>query len=103
MEDATFALRLAKLRTAKGVSAREMSLALGQCPGYINAVETGRGRPSMTVFYYICDYLGVTPAEFFDEENECPVQLREIMTDLKKLDYHQLEHISAIIKGLTQA
>ena len=36
MEEKDFALRLAQLRTKKGVSAREMSLAIGQNQGYIN-------------------------------------------------------------------
>ena len=32
--------RLAKLRTQKGVSARDMSLSLGQANNYINNIET---------------------------------------------------------------
>ena len=41
-----------------------MSLAIGQSPGYINGLENKNGFPSMQVFFYICEYLGVTPAEF---------------------------------------
>ena len=33
--------RLAQLRVQKGVSAREMSLALGQNTGYISNIESG--------------------------------------------------------------
>ena len=39
MEKEQFALRLAQLRQAKGVSARDMSLSLGQSAGYINNIE----------------------------------------------------------------
>ena len=60
--------RLIKLRERKGVSAREMSLAIGQSPGYINGLENRYGFPSMQVFFYICEYLDVTPSEFFDAE-----------------------------------
>lgn len=59
-----FYQRLIKLRTEKGVSARDMSLSIGQSPGYINSLENRNGFPSMQVFFYICEYLGVTPAEF---------------------------------------
>ena len=61
--------RLAKLRMQKGVSARDMSLSLGQANNYINNVENKKTLPSMQSFFYICEYLGVTPQEFFDEGN----------------------------------
>ena len=63
MYEEFFCLRLAKLREQKGVSAREMSLAIGQNPSYINRIENGKAFPSMQVFFYICEYLGVTPAQ----------------------------------------
>lgn len=48
-----FYQRLIKLRTEKGVSARDMSLSIGQSPGYINSLENRNGFPSMQVFFYI--------------------------------------------------
>ncbi len=42
--------RLVKLRTEKGVSARDMSLSIGQSSGYINGLENRNGYPSMLVF-----------------------------------------------------
>jgi len=38
MEEKDFALRLAQLREKKGVSARDMSLYIGQNQGYINNI-----------------------------------------------------------------
>ena len=59
MEKEEFARRVSQLRQAKGVSARDMSLSLGQSAGYINNIENGVNLPSMSMFFYICDYLGV--------------------------------------------
>jgi len=92
--------RLAQLRVQKGVSARDMSLSLGQSENYINMIENKKSLPSMTVFFYICEYFGVTPQEFFESGNENPVKLNEIVADLKKLDDHSLTHIAEVIKGL---
>ena len=39
MYETEFAQRLAQLRVQKGTSARDMSLSIGQNPGYINAIE----------------------------------------------------------------
>ena len=52
-----FGRRLSQLRERKGVSARDMSLSMGQNPGYINKVENGKAMPSMEVFFYICEGL----------------------------------------------
>lgn len=63
-----FSKRLAKLRNQKGVSARDMSLSIGQNPGYINNIEMGKALPSMASFFFICDYLEISPKQFFDTD-----------------------------------
>ena len=95
-----FYQRLAKLRMEKGVSARDMSLSIGQSAGYINALENRNGFPSMQVFFYICEYLGVTPQEFFDEANPNPEALREFMEEAKRLDSKSMTHILGLMKEL---
>ena len=100
MYEELFYKRLAELRMKKGVSARDMSLSIGQAAGYINSLENKNGFPSMQVFFYICEYLGVTPAEFFDEDNSDPAEFREIINDLNALDPETLKSVKAIIKGL---
>lgn len=60
-----FAKTLSKLRTEKGISAREMSLSLGQSASYVNDIENGRNLPSMGMFFEICEYLEISPVKFF--------------------------------------
>ena len=64
-----FASRLSELRNAKAISAREMSLSLGQGAGYINNIENANNLPSMAMFFEICEFLGITPGEFFNYSN----------------------------------
>ena len=92
--------RLTSLRMSKNVSAREMSLAIGQSPGYINTIENQKNFPSMQVFFYICEYLGVTPAEFWDVDNKYPHAYKEIIYALNKLDPHMLIHVKSVLIGL---
>ena len=92
--------RLAKLRMQKGVSARDMSLSLGQANNYINNVENKKTLPSMQSFFYICEYLGVTPQEFFDEGNTNPTALNEFIAEAKKLDSKAMSYILGIMKEL---
>lgn len=102
MYSENFTNRLTELRITKGVSARDMSLSLGQNPNYINSIESGKSLPSMTVFFYICEYLDIEPKDFFDIENKNPKKLNEIIQNLEKLNDEQLIHIGAIIKDLAK-
>ena len=92
--------RLAKLRAQKGVSARDMSLSLGQASNYINNIENKKSLPAMQSFFYICEYLGITPQEFFDEENAYPQTLQEFVAEAKKLDSKSMEYILGIMNEL---
>ena len=100
MEQQVFIDRLVKLRMNKGVSARDMSLSLGQSEGYINNIENGVNYPSMTVFFYICDYFGISPMEFFDIESDDPIKNEELLEATKNLKSEQLEHLIAIAKSM---
>jgi len=100
VDEKNFSLRLAQLREKKGVSARDMSLSMGQNPGYINNIESGKSLPSLQGFFYICDYLGITPSEFFDLESKNPTKLDAIVKDLKRLNDKQLDTLSTLVKDL---
>ena len=100
MDREIFSKRLVELRMNKGVSARDMSLSLGQSAGYINNIENGVNLPSMTVFFYICEYLGVTPKEFFDTDFLAPAKAAELSEAARHLNCEQLDHLIAIARGL---
>ena len=102
MYEDLFAKRLTQLREAKGVSGREMSLDIGQNSSYINRIETGKAMPSMQGFLYICEYLKVTPEEFFRQDIENPMLLNEVIAELKTLSPSQLNIIRGIIADIKQ-
>ena len=58
--------------------------------------------PSLAGIFYICDYLEITPSEFFDLENQNPAQLRELIRNLKQLDDNLLYHMSEIVRKLVE-
>ncbi len=94
------AQRIEELRVQRGVSAREMSLALGQSTGYINKIETGRALPSVPGLIYICEYFGITPQEFFNVESPAPQRSKEILREIEKLDAMQIDHLMLIVKDI---
>lgn len=67
--------RISQLRIKKGVSEYRMSSDLGHSKSYIQSISRGKALPSFSEFFYICEYLGVTPAEFFNTSLEDPQAL----------------------------
>lgn len=100
MEQSDFINRLVELRMNKGVSARDMSLSIGQSAGYINNIENGINLPSMTAFFYICDYFEITPKEFFDTETKDPTKERELLAAVKGLNSEQMDNLISIARNL---
>ena len=94
-----FYKRLTELRLQKGVSARDMSLSLGQSESYINKIENKRTLPSFTGFLYICEYFKITPQEFFSD-NSAPQKANELLSALEKLTPTQIDHVTQIINDI---
>lgn len=92
--------RIAQLRTEKNISARDMSLSLGQSQSYINNIENKKSLPSMEMFLYICDFLGVEPKDFFAQDTPSPSLLYEAVETFKALTPKQLELLISIAKEM---
>ena len=88
-----FVDRLKKLKKKKGVTSKEMSKAIGQNEGYISQIERGHKLPSLGGFFYICEYLGVPPKYFLDDEVEHPSDLQEVIHILQGLSEEEFAHI----------
>lgn len=102
MYEEKFANRLSQLRMKKGVSARDMSLSIGQNPGYINNIETGKSLPSLTNFFYICDYLEISPMDFFNFDSSHPKEIDALYTALNQLTDSQFQIVTELINEFNQ-
>lgn len=83
-----------------GVSARDMSLSLGQSESYINKIENKRTLPPMTGFFYICDYLDITPQEFFNTDAAAPQKSKKLLREIERLSSEQAEHILLVVRDI---
>ena len=102
MQAEEFKTRLTELRVKHGVSARDMSLSIGQNASYINNIENGKALPSMTVFFYICEYFNISPQEFFSYENPNPEKTKQLEFDLHLLTDNQLNIVISLVKEFTK-
>lgn len=102
MNDKFIRDRISILRTKKGISEYKMSLDLGHSKSYVQSISAGRALPSLSEFLYICEYLGVTPKEFFDEETNDPQLIRELYNISLSLEKEDLEVLLTMAKRLKE-
>lgn len=92
--------RITELRMKKGIAEHRMSLDLGHSRSYMQGISSGRALPSMTEFLAICDYLEVSPKDFFDEGNDNPWLLNGILDKFRGLSEKDMEMICALADRL---
>lgn len=94
--------RITQLRIRKGVSEYQMSLDLGHSRSYIQNIVSGRSKPSIDEFLYICEYLDVSPKLFFDEDTAEPILVKKALDDMKTLSDKDLLSLLSIIERLKE-
>ena len=77
--------RITDLRIKRGISKYKMSLDLGHSRSYVQSISSGRALPPAGELLYICEYLGVTPKAFFDEEEAEPVLIQKAIDGMRGL------------------
>lgn len=93
-----FSKRIYDLRDERNLSARELSLAMGQNSSYINRIENKLTLPSIQGFLCICECLDITPYEFFNPDKALPYKMRSTIDLINQLDEQELEALSYLVK-----
>lgn len=89
--------RITELRLRKGVSEYKMSLDLGHGKNYIRSITSGRTLPALTELPYICEYLGVSVRDFFDDTAQNPALIHEIGKKASSMSEEDLLAIIAVM------
>ena len=63
-------------------------------------LSSGKSLPSVAELLAICEYFGITPAEFFDEGSEGPSISREIIELISRLDSSDRQLMKSIAERL---
>lgn len=94
--------RITELRIKKGVSEYQMSLDLGHSRSYIQNISAGRSKPSIDEFLYICEYLNISPRDFFDEGNSQPILIQKALDGMQTLSDKDLLTLLSLIDRLKE-
>ena len=91
-------MRIARIRSAHKISARKLSLELGQSTEYINQIENGYALPSLEGLFNFCDYFNMSLGEFFEDKFEFPVEYENIIKELNKMDSNAVNQVYELLK-----
>lgn len=94
--------KITQLRISNGKSEREMSIDLGHSGSYINSITSGRTVPSLKEFLYICEYLHVTPEEFFHSKEDLSPIKRKAISQIKNSSDENVELLSELMSRLKE-
>ncbi len=94
--------RITALRLQKEVSEYKMSYDLGHNKNYIRSITSGRALPSISGLFEIISYFNLTPAEFFDEEQQQSQMLKKANEYMRELDEEDMVILLTLLQLLTQ-
>ena len=86
--------------TEKGCIGISDELRSGTQPGYIYHIYFGKALPPLKEFFAICDYLEITPQQFFDESEKNPELIQKALEGMKRLDESDLLMLLGVINRL---
>ena len=62
--------RITYFRTAKGYSVNKLATLSGISQSYLRDVELGNKNPTVEIVSVLCDTLGISLRDFFDDQTE---------------------------------
>lgn len=94
--------RITELRIKQDISEYQLSYDVGHSKNYVHNIVSGHSQPSVKELLYLIDALGVTPRDFFDEQEEFrnPYLSKKIMDGIRNMSDEDLQAVLLIIERL---
>lgn len=93
--------RITSLRMDEGISEYQLSKNIGKCNNYINKVTSGTITPTLDSLLTICEYFGITLAQFFrDDSTAVSLTAEKITAILPYIDEDKLQSLLTIVNSM---
>ncbi len=95
--------RITSLRFNEGISEYKLSKNIGKCNNYINKVASGSITPTLDSLLAICEYFGITLAQFFqDESTSVSLTAEKIIAIVPHISEDKLQSLLTIVNSLKE-
>lgn len=91
--------RIRYFRTLSGYSVNKLANKAGISQSYLREIEIGGKNPTVQILQDICDTLGVSLKDFFDEEN-LPTNIDPLMEQIGRLSPKQKKALLAFLNTI---
>ena len=102
MDQSEIGLYIKRKRFERGLTQQDIADHLNVSVKSVSRWENGVNMPSMTAFFYICDFLHVTPEEFFSYETPNPLKTRDTYDLFCQLNDRQHDLVQSLIIEITR-
>lgn len=94
--------KITELRIKRGISAYELSYQLGHSKNYIHNIVSGHSQTTVQELLFMIDYFGVTPKDFFDEQQTFsdPVLANQIIEKMQKMPPQDLAALAHLVNKI---
>lgn len=92
--------RITSLRTAKHYTVNKLATLAGISQSYLRDVELGNKDPTVEVLSYVCDALGISLSEFFDDETEKKLISDPLINAIYQLNKEQRESLLTFLNTI---
>lgn len=95
----TMQSRIIQLTDANNLSLKQLSISIGKSPDYIHKVVSGKITPTLPVIVDICNQLGITISDLFDEAIIYPIEYNKVLKQLQTVSKEKLDAIFILLSN----
>lgn len=94
--------RITFFRNQKGITVNKLANLAGISQSYLRDIELGNKKPTVEVLEFICDALGITLKEFFDDDTMNNLQSNDLLQQIYRLTPKQRQLLTNFLKSLEE-
>lgn len=94
--------RITFFRNQKGITVNKLANLAGISQSYLRDIELGHKKPTVEVLEFICDALGISLKEFFDDDIMNNLQSNELFQQIYRLTPKQRQLLTNFLKSLEE-
>lgn len=94
--------RITFLRTSKGYSVNKLANLSGISQSYLRDVELGNKNPTVEIVSLLCDTLGISLKDFFDDQTESNLGSDPLLTRIYQLTPTQRQALLDFLESMNE-
>jgi transcriptional regulator with XRE-family HTH domain len=89
--------RIKWFREKKGITVNKLANLAGISQSFLREIELGGKKPTVETLTLVCEALGITLKDFFDDETVSPLQNDELSAELFRLTPAQRKKLAEFL------